>query len=124
MEHNWMRITARALSLVWASWWVFFEGAEAVGSGKFGQAVIFVVFMFGAAALAWKWEVAGGLLLILEAMAALAMFTPMWLRRFDLFQASVLFVMMPAPPLLSGILFLWHGMNTRKREQAAAEPGR
>ena len=105
MLQLWTLWTARTLSLLWACWWVFFEGAEGVGSGNFGQAIIFAVAMLGVVALAWKWPLAGGSLLILEALAAIFLFSGVWSRHFSGPQIGALLLLMPGPPLVSGILF-------------------
>src|ERR1022692_3702175 len=50
-----LRYVALALGAAWACWWVSFETAEAIGDRQFTQAILFLVVMFGAVALAWKW---------------------------------------------------------------------
>ena len=101
-----MRHTALTRAVVWACVWVFFETAEAVGSHDFMQAIILAVVMFGAVVVAWKWPAAGGVLLVLAAMAATAMFAPAWLRTFGIWPLPALFATMPLPPLAAGILLL------------------
>jgi hypothetical protein len=91
MPDKWMRHCALALGLLWACWWVFFETAEAMGSGVFGQAIMFAVLMLGVMVIAWRWSVIGGALLIVEGIAAIAFFTPMWLHRFGIWQIVALF---------------------------------
>ncbi|HWR50478.1 MAG TPA: hypothetical protein VN428_05200 [Bryobacteraceae bacterium] len=102
---------ALVLAGLWAAMWIFFEGAESLGSGHFGQALLFLLLMGGGVALAWKWPVIGGGLLLLEGLAALAMFTPMWIRRFDALQAILLFSLMCAPPLVAGAMLLIGGVR-------------
>ncbi len=111
-----MRRVAIGIGLAWALFWVFFETAEALGSHQFGQAILFVVVMFGPVAVGWKWPTAGGAMLLAAGIAGIAMFTPMWARRFDLAQFLLLFAMMPLPPLAAGTLLLL----SRKRAPAAA----
>jgi hypothetical protein len=106
MPGKWMRGCALVLGLLWACWWVFFEAAEAMGSGVFGQAIIFAVVMLGIIAVAWKWNAIGGALLIAEGIAAIAFFAPMWLHNFGTWQIVGLFAMMPAPPIVAGVLLL------------------
>lgn len=122
MPANWMRYTARSLSSLWACWWVFFETAEAIGSHQFGQAIIFAVVMLGPAAIAWKWEIAAGILLVLESIGATVLFSAMWMRRFHLAGYLALFAMMCAPPLISGILFLIAGTRGPRTAVSAAHP--
>ena len=106
MSGKWMRRCALALGLLWAGWWVFFEAAEAMGSGLFGQAIIFAVAMLGVVAVAWRWSVIGGALLIAEGIAAIAFFGPMWLQNFGTWQIVALSALMPAPPIVAGVLLL------------------
>lgn len=107
---------ALAVGLAWACFWVLFEGAEAMGSHQFGQAILFIVTMFGPLAVAWKWPAIGGSMLLAAGAAAIGMFTPMWIRRFDAVQFLLLFAMMPLPPLSAGVLLLL----SRKRSRTAA----
>ena len=115
MADKWMQYCALALALLWAAWWVFFETAEAVSSHEFGQAIIFAVVMLGPVAVAWKWPAAGGALLVLVSVVAIAMFTPMWIHRFNFWMIVGLFAMMPLPPLVAGVLFL---LSSHKRVSA------
>ena len=101
-----MRYLALALALAWACWWVFFSTAEAVGTHQFGEAIVMFVATFGALAIAWKWPVFGGVVLLLEGCASIAMFAPMWLHRFGGIQVLILFAIMPAPPIVAGALLL------------------
>lgn len=106
---------ALALASVWAAWWIFFEGAEAAGSRNFGQAVLFLALMGGGVVLAWKKPVIGGAVLLLEGVAALAMFTPMWIRRFDALEFLLLFTIMCAPPIVSGAMLVIGGLRAAQK---------
>lgn len=106
---------ALAIAGLWAGWWIFFEGAEAIGSRNFGQAILFLVLMGGGVVLAWRKPVIGGTVLLVEGLAALAMFTPMWMRRFDALEILLLFALMCAPPLISGAMLLVGGMRAAHR---------
>src|SRR5271166_1605262 len=97
-----LRYVGLALGAAWACWWVFFETAEAIGDRQFTQAILFLVVMFGALAIAWKWPVAGAALFLAEVIAAIVMFVPMWTHRFRLAQFLLVFAMMPLPPLAAG----------------------
>ncbi len=112
-----MRQVALALGLAWACWWVFFAIAEAFASHQFWEALAFLVVMPGTVALAWKWPAIGGVLFLVEGMAAIGMYAPMWLRRFPPLQIAALFAMMPLPPLAAGILLLF---SRKPRHPAAA----
>ena len=114
-----LRYVALALGAAWACWWVFFETAEAVGDGQFGQAILFVVVMFGAVAVAWRWPGIGATLFLAEGAAAIVMFAPAWARHSHLAAFLLLFAMMPLPPLAAGILLLLSRRQARHNEPAA-----
>jgi hypothetical protein len=114
-----LRYVALALGAAWACWWVFFETAEAIGDRQFAQAILFLVVMFGAVALAWKWPVIGAALFLAEGIAAIVMFAPMWAHRFRLGEFLLLFAMMPLPPLAAGILLLLSRRRAHPHEHAA-----
>jgi hypothetical protein len=101
-----LQYVALALGAAWACWWVFFEAAEALGDRQFTQPVLFLVVMFGAVAIAWKWPAIGAVLFLAEAVATVVLFAPMWAHRFGLARFLILFAMMPLPPLAAGILLL------------------
>lgn len=101
-----VRQVGLSVALAWACWWVCFEGAEAIGDRQFTQAIVFVVAMFGGVLLAWKWPVAGGLLLIAEGLVSAIMMAPAWIRHFQIGPMLMLIAMMPVPPLAAGALLL------------------
>jgi hypothetical protein len=101
-----LRVAALILASLWAGLWTLFEGAEAAGSRQFGQAALLLMVMVGAVAIAWRWPLAGGILLILEALAAVVLFAPMWLRRMDGGECVLLFSTMCAPPLIAGLMLI------------------
>lgn len=107
-----LRRVALALGAAWASWWVFFATAESIASQQYGGAIVVIVEMFGTLVIAWKWPRIGSVLFLLACAASIAMFTPMWIRRFNPVQVLILFAMMPLPPLAAGILLL---LSTRHR---------
>jgi hypothetical protein len=115
-----LRYVALALGAAWACWWVFFETAEAIGDRQFGEAILFLMVMFGAVAIAWKWPAIGAALFLAEGIAAIVMFTPMWAHRFHLGMFLALFAMMPLPPLAAGILLLLSRRTSRPQEHAVA----
>ena len=115
-----LRYVALALGAAWACWWVFFETAEAIGDRQFTQAILFLVVMFGAVALAWKWPAIGAALFLAEGIAAIVMFAPGWARHFHLGAFLLLFAMMPLPPLAAGILLLLSRRHPRPHEPATA----
>ena len=98
---------------------MFFETAEAIGDRQFTQAILFLVVMFGAVVIAWKWPAIGAALFLAEGLASIVMFTPMWAHRFRLAEFLILFAMMPLPPLAAGTLLLL----SRPRKHAADHAG-
>ena len=115
-----LRYVALALGGAWACWWVFFESAEAIGDGQFAQAILFLVAMFGALAIAWKWPAVGAALFLVEGIASIVVFAPAWAHHFHLAQFLLLFAMMPLPPLAAGILLL---LSRRSIFSSKDEPG-
>ena len=106
MSSRHLRSVAMALALAWACWWVFFEVAEGIGDRQFGQAIVFVVAMFGAVIIAWRWPVIGAMVFLLEGVLSAAIFAPHWAHRFRVHEFLVMFAMMPLPPLAAGVLLL------------------
>jgi hypothetical protein len=118
MVNKRLRYVALALGAAWVCWWVCFEAAEAVGDRQVMQAIIFMVVMFGAVAIAWKWPAIGAVLFLVEGIGAIVMFAPMWAYRFRLAEFLALFAMMPLPPLAAGILLLLSRRTARAHERA------
>jgi hypothetical protein len=114
-----LRYVALAVGAAWACWWVFFETAEAIGDRQFMQTILFLIVMFGAVAVAWKWPVIGAALFLAEGIAAIVMFAPGWARHLNPGAFLLLFAMMPLPPLAAGILLLLSRRQARPREHAA-----
>jgi hypothetical protein len=115
-----LRYVALAVGAAWACWWVFFETAEAIGDRQFGQAILFLVAMFGAVALAWKYPLIGAALFLAEGMASIAMFARGWAHHFNPGLFLALFAMMPLPPLAAGILLLLSRRRPRTGRPSAA----
>jgi hypothetical protein len=103
---------ARALALAWAGFWTFFFVAESwawhtpvhAALPWVGVGLLFVVV----ALLAWRWELAGGLVLVvvgLSAGIADAIWSP---PRLPVLSRVLTAVVLGAPPIAAGILFLVH----------------
>jgi hypothetical protein len=101
-----MRGVALVLALLWAGWWVFFATGDAVMRHEFGGAITLAVVVIGTVAIAWKWPSVGGVLLILDSIASIAIWAPMWIHRFNVWQVVLMFAIMPLPPLVAGVLLL------------------
>lgn len=109
------RTIARCLALLWASTWMFFGASAGFSEGLTPAKVLLhaavpgLIFLL-TAAIAWRWEMLGAKLLLLEGLLIFA-FYPVITWGAASF-TSVLFVVftMALPPLLAGILFRenWH----------------
>ena len=100
------KLSALALGVIWAGWWVFFATGGAVVSHRLIPPILFLVVMFGTVAIAWKWHAIGAALFCIESLASVATSAPMWLRRFPPLQVVLLFGIMPAPPIAAAILLV------------------
>jgi hypothetical protein len=77
MDSNWSRYVARALALAWGGWWTFFGLASGIGERLTPLGVLVRALLPGGVFLAtvlliWRWERAGAVLLLLEALLAAA----------------------------------------------------
>jgi hypothetical protein len=107
-----LALLARALALLWAGFWMFFFIAESaawhtpvrVALPWAGVGLLFVCL----ALVPWRWEMTGGLLLMvvgLSAGAAYAIWSPL---RLPIASRVLTTVVFSGPPLAAGILFLMH----------------
>lgn len=107
-----LAVIARALTLSWAGFWIFFFAAESwawhtplrVALPWMGLGLLFVFL----ALVAWRWELTGGLLLVvvgLLAGVAYAIWSP---PRLPVVSRILTTVVFSVPPLTAGILFLMH----------------
>jgi hypothetical protein len=107
---KWMRYIARVLALIWACWWTFFGLIAGAGegygpSGILAHAAVPGLVFLVAAVIAWRWEVIGGILLLLEGLATLIVF---WFSR-----TAEGFLTLTSPPLVAGLLFLAISLRAR-----------
>ncbi|HTT63762.1 MAG TPA: hypothetical protein VMG35_18045 [Bryobacteraceae bacterium] len=116
-----LRSVALAIGAAWACWWVSFAVAEAfVAHRQFTAALGFLVLMFGAVVLAWKWPVAGAALFLAEGLASIVVYSPMWWHRFHLGGTLLMFAWMPLPPIAAGALLLLSRRYAHTGHPAAA----
>ncbi len=105
---KWMRYVARALATLWAGWWTVFSLLSGLGEG-YGLGGFFVhpgwIFLL-AALIAWRWEIVGGALLILEGLGILAYYPFSW--------RSEGFLTLALPPLVAGAIFVVVGIMARR----------
>jgi hypothetical protein len=112
------RTIVRGLTLLWASWWMFFGLSSGFTEGLalakvlLHAAVPGLIFLL-TAMIAWRWERLGARLLLLEGLLVFAFYPVITWGAVSL--ASVLFVIltMALPPLLAGTLLHANCHRTR-----------
>jgi hypothetical protein len=106
-----MVLIARVLALLWAGFWLFFFVAEAwvwrtparVMVSWGGVGLLFVIL----ALLPWRWEVIGGLVLLVFGLS-IGVAYPIWPLHLPLVSRVITTVVLSGPPLAAGIVFLVH----------------
>jgi hypothetical protein len=101
----------RALALSWAGFWIFFFVAESwawrtpahVMASWVGVGLLFVFL----ALLPWRWELTGGLLLVVVGLS-IGVAYAIWAPPLPLASRVITTVVLSGPPLVAGILFLMH----------------
>lgn len=107
-----MVFIARVLALLWAVFWLFVFVAESlawrtpalVAAPWVGAGVLFVLV----ALTPWRWEVTGGILLVVVGLligVAYAIWAPPGL---PLASRVISIIVLGGPPLVAGILFVRH----------------
>ncbi len=120
MKKPWMVYGARALALLWAGFWIFFFVGSIMVEPSYPRVIVvgsLVLLLFVILALVpWRWEAAGGLLLVVMslligvayALASASFFGRNDGSRLPLAVRVVTTVVFTGPPLMAGILFLLH----------------
>ncbi len=118
-----MRWVARGLAVVWAGGWTLFGILAGLGEGGDAAAVaghlaVPGLLFVAAAAIAWRWELAGGALLVLGGLLTHAVF---WFAT-----TAEGFVVLSLPALMAGGLFLaaWYAGHAVPAGPAAPPRGR
>ncbi len=123
-----MLYIARALALIWASWWTFFGLVSGAGEGLIGilanapNALPGLVFL-ASAAIAWRWDAIGGVVLILEGLLVLIGYPVITHGRFPLSTIVPVLLTIALPPLVAGFLFLASWRKSRTGGLANRHPG-
>lgn len=110
---KWRRYVARGLALVWAVFWGGFALLSGAGEGISGivanapNALPGLGFLI-AAIIAWRWEIVGGIILILCGLFAFFFFH---IGRNAFLLGTIVF-----PPILAGSLFLYNGLRSRNSD--------
>jgi hypothetical protein len=120
---------ARALALLWAGFWIFFFIGSVLVEPTTGHVVvlaaaILLVFVI-LALIPWRWEVTGGLLLVMMSVVIgviYAIASAAIVRRdgsgLPLAVRVITTVLFAVPPLIAGILFLKHHRLCNPRRNA------
>jgi hypothetical protein len=112
-----VRWIARGILLAWAGWWIFFSIASGIAEmPDLGMMALLAHLMVPAEILitlyvAWRWELVGGILLLLEVVFA-------WFF-FDLHEPKALFVALALalPAALAGVLLIACWFSWRRFEK-------
>jgi hypothetical protein len=102
---------ARIVALLWGGWWTFFGLASGIGEKLKATGILIhatapgLVFLVSAL-VAWRWPLAGGIVLLLEGVAVTIAYPLAFGSRFAV--RTVLFVLatMAIPPLVAGAIFV------------------
>jgi len=107
-----LEYSARALALVWAGFWTFFFTAESLAwhTPLYEMtAWVCVGLMFLILALvAWRWEVAGGLILMAAGVIAALAYAIWGPRELSAITRAITLCVFGVPPAVAGALFLMH----------------
>jgi len=100
---KWMIYVARGIALLWALWWTLFGLLSGIAEGYdwlgiFRHAAVPGLVFLLVAVIAWRWEIIGGILLLLASVATLIGFP--FTRTLEGFLTLFL------PPLVAGGLFI------------------
>ncbi len=114
-----MRIGALIIGLVWAGFWTWFGLASGVSEGLDVIGVIIHtsipgLLFLGTIAVAWKWGLVGGVLLILEGLIVAVGYPLMVSGKFSFSTVFFVLLTMALPPLILGVLL--YKASNRKGE--------
>lgn len=109
---EWVLYAARALSLLWAGFWLWFGIASGIGEGLtpfgvFMHTVPGIVCLIPAL-IAWKWERPGSWVLVLFAVLIAVLYLYLFRHRLTLPVRLLTAALLSLPPLAAGLLYLWH----------------
>ena len=131
VKKPWMVYAARALALLWAGFWIFFFVGSVMVEPTPAHVIVVgsvALLLFVILALVpWRWEAAGGLLLVVMSLligATYAIASASFFRRNDgsrlpLVVRAITTVVFTGPPLMAGVLFLLHHRTANTRDGAA-----
>jgi len=116
------RWIARGLLLLWAAFWLFFNiasgiaelpglGGEALTGHLITAGVVLITFL-----AAWRWDLAGGLMLLVLAVAVFLLF------RLYLARQLLVLLTLALPMVIAGVLLLicwWHSRPSARPQRPA-----
>ena len=102
---------ARAISVAWGGFWLWFGLASGIGEGGtpsevFRHALVPGGIGFVTACVAWRWPGIGGKLLVVEGLLMAGIFAIGLLRPPTVSMAVFLTLTLIVPPIVAGLLFL------------------
>jgi len=105
-------LSARALALLWAGFWTFFFVVESWSwHTPMGIALLWVslgVFFILLALVPWRWELVGGLLLLVVGVSAGAAYLIWSSPRLPVPSRSLTTLVASGPPIAAGLLLVMH----------------
>ena len=112
-----LRYVARGLGVAWAGWWTLFGVLCGIGEGGLVGTLIHAAvpgLVFAASvAVAWKWGLVGGIILAAEGVIVAVGYPVMVRGRFPVSTVIAVLLMMAAPPLAAGIMFVVCGRRLK-----------
>ena len=123
---KWMCYIARAVALIWAGWWIYFGVASAIFE-RFNLLGILIyatkpgLIFLVSAIIAWRWQVIGSIVLMLEGFLILIVY-PVMYRHLSLSTIIFTLLTLALPPLTAGFLFLvsWRKLKMTEIPQNSA----
>lgn len=109
---------ARALAMGWAGLWVLFGLSSGLSEGMSLTGVLLhtavpgMIFL-ASAVIAWRWEMIGGIVLMLEGLLMLIFYPAIAIGRISLWGIVLVVLTMALPPLIAGFLFHLNQRNLR-----------
>jgi len=107
---NYFRLFARIFSLVWAGFWMWYGAMSAVEDelpllGVYHDLAWPGLVFFASAIVPWRWERAGGIILIVVSVLLFIIYPVFW-SYLPLDVKLLTLLVLAVPPMVSGILFV------------------
>ncbi len=110
-RRKWLRRAGLITGLLWAGLWTFFGFASGIveGLGLLGTLIHTLVpgmVFLASVAFAWKWELIGGVVLIIEGLLVAVLYPIMAADLIETGVIALVLLTMGLPPLAAGVLYL------------------